>query len=69
MATIDVTCRPCSMCGEAEVMNLNEEHVAKWRSGAYAQDAFPYLLPSEREMLISGTHPECWERLFGNEFD
>jgi len=28
---------------------------------------FPYLTLEQREILISGTHPECWAELFKDE--
>lgn len=28
------------------------------------QDNFPYLSREQREILISGIHPECWDKLF-----
>ncbi|MGA9774247.1 MAG: hypothetical protein WBV94_34785 [Blastocatellia bacterium] len=31
------------------------------------QDLFPYLAPPMRELLISGTCPKCWKRIFGAE--
>lgn len=31
------------------------------------QEAFPYMTPSEREFLISGTTGEEWEEMFGEE--
>ena len=31
------------------------------------QDRFPYLAPPMRELLISGTCPKCWKRIFGAE--
>ena len=32
-----------------------------YRTGALIQDVFPYLSADEREMLISGICPECWD--------
>ena len=28
------------------------------------QDIFPYLTPAERELLISHTCKECWDKMF-----
>lgn len=33
----------------------------------FIQDIFPYLAPPMRELLISGTCPKCWKRMFGAE--
>ena len=29
------------------------------------QDVLPDVEPARRELLISGTHPDCWARAFG----
>lgn len=57
-------CRSCKM--NKEVM-LKPSDVAKWRNGALAQVAFPYLKPAERELLISNTCGDCWTKLFGSK--
>jgi hypothetical protein len=44
---------------------ISEEQIARWRGGAYIQDAAPHLSPDDREFLISGTTPEEWEAAFG----
>lgn len=30
----------------------------------HIQDIFPYLTPAERELLISHTCSECWQKMF-----
>ena len=30
----------------------------------HIQDIFPYLTPAERELLISHTCDECWQKMF-----
>mgnify|MGYP003321401146 CR=1 FL=1 len=39
------------------------EDAVKWRDGALIQNAFPYLYPNERELLITGFLPEDWENM------
>ena len=34
-----------------------------WANGKLIQDAFRYLYPAEREMLITGMLPEDWENM------
>jgi hypothetical protein len=34
-----------------------------WRDGKLVQNAFPYLYPAEREMLITGMLPDEWENM------
>lgn len=58
----------CPFCGHANEIAVNEEDYFDWAfDGALVQDAFPYLSADEREMLISGICPTCWEKSFGGE--
>lgn len=60
--TVTTICPFCGMPHDVEVDFLD---FCAWQNGALAQDAFPYLSADEREMLISGICPDCWERTFG----
>lgn len=55
----------CPICGEEHLIPANLEDFHAWDEGALVQDTFPYLSADEREMLISGICPECWDKLFG----
>ena len=55
----------CPFCGHAHEVEVNEMDYWDWQDGELAQNAFPYLSADEREMLISGICPDCWERTFG----
>ena len=57
----------CPFCGRANEVEVNEDDYFDWDDGKHAQDAFPYLSANEREMLISGICPTCWERTFGGD--
>lgn len=62
-----VTTAPCRLCGVNSVLDVPSDGLALWRSGKYVQDAFPDLSVDDRELLVSGTHPECWNNLFPKE--
>ena len=65
--TITVT-RVCPLCNEEVVLpGLSPWQLDIWISGEKIQDAFPQLSPEDREILISGTHPACFDRAFGGE--
>ena len=59
----------CPFCGRANEIAVNEMDYLDWQDGKLAQDAFPYLSASDREMLITGICPDCWDGIFGNEND
>ena len=58
-----VTC--CPFCHKAHEVAVNEMDYLDWQDGKLAQDAFPYLSASDREMLITGIDDECWNGMFG----
>ena len=54
----------CPFCGHENEVEVNHMDYLDWQNGELAQDAFPYLSANEREMLISGCCPRCWEKMF-----
>lgn len=57
----------CPFCGRANEVEVNEMDYLDWSDGELAQVAFPYLSADEREMLISGICPDCWDGMFGGD--
>lgn len=61
-----VQTKPCMVCGvvgHVDVPSL--EALEAWQEGALIQRAMPELSADEREQLMTGTHPECWDRMTG----
>lgn len=54
----------CPFCGRANFIEVNEIDYLDYDDGMKVQDAFPYLSADEREMLISGICPDCWNKMF-----
>jgi hypothetical protein len=67
MTDIDVRTQPCLHCGKSGEVRMPAQAFRKWRDGALLQVAWPEGTPDQREQLISGTHPECWTALVGEE--
>lgn len=65
--TMLVKTKPCCVCGEYEVWSLDRTAVIRWREGEHIQNVFPDMSAGDREILISGTHPACWDKLFPEE--
>ena len=59
----------CPFCRHAHEIPVNENDYWDWVDGALIQDAFPYLSADQREMLISGICPKCWDNMFGANFE
>lgn len=51
----------CPLCGTRKTFTLPEKEYRRWRDGALIQNVFPQLTIDEREQLISGICPKCWE--------
>lgn len=55
----------CVHCNEMYSIYVNPDDLDEWMEGhKLIQDAFPYLSAGERELLISQTCDNCWDRLF-----
>ena len=65
--TIAVKTKTCRVCGEYEVWSLDRAALERWQAGEYIQNAFPEMSMEDREILITGTHPACWDKLFPKE--
>jgi len=54
---------------ENNTMDLPITHaqLIEFTNGALVQNAFPNLNSDQREFLISGCTPQCWELLFPEE--
>ena len=59
--------QPCVVCGRPTLVAFPTDELRRWHAGAYVQDVWPDFTPEAREWLISGTHPKCWDELFGEE--
>ena len=59
----------CPFCGKSHTVEVRAADWHDYEDGALAQDAFPYLSASERELIISGICPTCWNSIFAEEED
>lgn len=63
-----VACPHCSRSGEISMpISDYESGIAAYKSGAYIQNAFPNLTADQRELLMTGIHPECWKQMFPDD--
>lgn len=67
----------CFVCGEQTNVKVNDDiadDVREWlhtprADREHVQDAFPELDAGTREELISGTHSQCFDDMFGEDDD
>ena len=64
MDKLRVSCK-CPLCKKVNEVELDESAWWHWQMGMHIQNAAPELSAEEREMLISGTCPNCWNKMFG----
>ena len=67
---VTVPTNRCFMCGEEGTVDVirKDWHEYMWDMPRKSvQEYFPYLDASMREQIISGSHPKCFEELFGEE--
>lgn len=62
-----ITCPPCFHCGDSATIEVLTSDYLRYKAGALAQQAFPEMPRERREMLITGTHPACWDVMFAEE--
>ena len=68
MATI-VTTVECMFCKKTSQVEITDEEMAAIDAGTKMQYALPERSAEFRELLISGSHPDCWTNAFGSEED
>jgi len=63
---MQLVCPSCIYCNNVEVIDVPEFAYQLYVTGTPVHEAFDFMSPAEREVIISGTHPNCWEELFGS---
>lgn len=59
-----VSSKPCPTCGDTMLFTATIEQLRKFAQGALVQDVFPDMPAGDRERLISGTCPPCWDKMW-----
>jgi Fe-S-cluster-containing dehydrogenase component len=54
----------CRICDRICSIKVRDEDLKRWKSGVHIQDAMPDLSAGDRELLISQTCNECWNKMF-----
>jgi hypothetical protein len=62
--------KECIHCKNDVFFLMTQDQYERWQiKGQFIQNVFPHIDTDVREWMVSGTHPECWEELFGNDLD
>ena len=54
----------CAYCLEVHTFECSTRGVVAWQTGRLIQDALPELSDDQRELMISGTCGDCWDKMF-----
>lgn len=55
---------PCIVCQKVSHIAMPDDAYGRWAiAGQMIQDAWPEGSTDEREMILNGTHPDCWGHL------
>lgn len=66
MKTITTT---CPICKGTKDIDVDDSAYLDWQRGVLIQKAFPRMSADDRERLVSGMCPPCWDRMFGEDED
>ena len=53
--------RQCIACNKKSTITVDAVAYANWENGMMIQDAFPEMSSDQRELVMTGTHAECWD--------
>lgn len=60
----------CNRCDRHFVLTFDKQDMYDWLSGSMpVQHALPYLSANERELLLSGTCGDCFDKMFPPDLD
>lgn len=62
-----VIVRTCPFCQKGSRVKVPGSGLWKWEHGEFVQNAFPDLDADQREQVMTGTHPDCWDAALGGE--
>ena len=65
---IIIETKPCVLCGQSSTVSMTtEQHERMIKGSEPVQEIFPTWSADLRELLITGTHQECWDEITGGE--
>ena len=57
----------CPVCGDTEDIYTPSKNYIAWKDGMLIQNAMPCLSSNDRERLMSGICPACFDKMFGED--
>lgn len=66
-AMVEIETKECPLCGEKGWVSVPAHEYMLYLDGVLIQDALVTTSLDIREQIISGTHPKCWDDMFGGD--
>jgi len=57
----------CCICHNGSTIRVPRAGFRKWQNGGLIQECLPTLTDDEREMLMTGIHPFCWDGMWDED--
>jgi len=57
----------CALCKRTYIVKVPKDGYRRWLNGELIQNAMPNVPVESRELLISHTCSECFDKLFAND--
>jgi hypothetical protein len=64
---VEFETKPCPLCGNTSKIMVDRVALQSFQAGAFAQEVWPNWAGDQRELMITGTHPDCWDKIFEEE--
>lgn len=65
---LTVRTNPCWVCKQpSTIQDVDPVAYWAWKRGALIQIAFPEWSREQRELLKTGIHAECWNKMFAED--
>ena len=55
------------VCENFEVLEVTDEEFLAFASGQGIMKSFPTRDANFRELIKTGTHPDCWDKIFSED--
>ncbi len=53
----------CPLCRDVSLVTVPRDGYERWSRGMSIQDALPGISSDDREILMTGLHPQCWDEV------
>lgn len=53
----------CPVCDCRSFIQVDLDPFIRWLNGEFIQDVWPELDAGQRELIKTGTHPDCWDQM------